>query len=126
MSSGSLGVSGIVLARAELFTALKLSGAAYLLLVGATNPKSAFFLAFIPQFLDLSRGAAAVALQFLALGLISALLNTLFEAAVTLAASRIRESAMARPGLIRRLGEMSGGAMIALGIGLAFTKRPAN
>jgi threonine/homoserine/homoserine lactone efflux protein len=42
-----------------------------------------------------------------------------------LAATRIRESATARPGLIRRLREVSGGVMIALGVGLALTRRPA-
>ena len=82
--AGGLGVSAIVLASAELFTALKFAGALYLVwlglktfreardvlaqplvtvgsqrafregvLVEALNPKTAaFFLAFIPQFLD--------------------------------------------------------------------------
>src|SRR5918997_6882636 len=88
--AGSLGVSAIVLASAELFTALKLVGAAYLVWIGlrtvraarrdafaalgggaavpavgarrafregvmveALNPKTAaFFLAFVPQFVD--------------------------------------------------------------------------
>jgi threonine/homoserine/homoserine lactone efflux protein len=97
--AGSLGVSAIVLASAELFTALKLIGAAYLVwmgvraflsarrdalaalsggeavppigsrrafregvLVEALNPKTAaFFLAFVPQFVDVSGN---VALQF--------------------------------------------------------------
>jgi threonine/homoserine/homoserine lactone efflux protein len=159
--AGSLGVSAIVLASAELFTALKLIGAVYLVWIGfrtfqsarretaaalagetvttsvgshrafrdgvmveATNPKTAaFFLAFIPQFVDLTRGH--VALQFVVLGFISVTLNTLADAIVTLAASRIRQSATSRPGLIRRLREVSGGAMIALGIGLVLTKRPA-
>ena len=160
--AGSLGVSAVVLASAELFTALKLMGALYLVWIGfrtfqsarretaaalagetvtrsvgprrafregvlveATNPKTAaFFLAFIPQFVDLSRGP--VALQFMAFGFISVTLNTLADATVTFAASRIREGAIARPGFIRRLREASGGVMIALGIGLALTKRPAN
>ena len=91
VAAGSLGVSAIVLASAELFTALKLIGAAYLVWIGfrtfqaarrdasaalgggsvaaapagahrafregvlveALNPKTAaFFLAFVPQFLD--------------------------------------------------------------------------
>jgi threonine/homoserine/homoserine lactone efflux protein len=159
--AGSLGVSALVLASAELFTALKLVGAAYLVWIGfrtfqsarresaaalagetvaasigprrafregvlveATNPKTAaFFLAFIPQFVDLTQGH--VALQFAALGFISVGLNTLADALVILAASRVRNSAMARPSLIRRLREFSGGVMIALGIGLALTKRPA-
>jgi threonine/homoserine/homoserine lactone efflux protein len=159
--AGSLGVSAIVLASTELFTALKLIGAIYLVWIGfrtlqsarretaaelagetvassvgprrafregilveATNPKTAaFFLAFIPQFVDLTHGS--IALQFVILGAISVALNTLADAAVVQAANRIRESATARPNLIRRLREFSGGAMIALGVGLALTKRPA-
>lgn len=160
--AGSLGVSAIVLASAELFTALKLIGAAYLVWIGfrtfqsarwetaaalagetvaasvgprrafregvlveATNPKTAaFFLAFVPQFVDLSEGT--VALQFMALGFLSVVLNTLADATVTFAASRIRKSATARPGLICRLREVSGGIMIALGVALALTRRPAS
>ncbi|BCH34483.1 RhtB family transporter [Mesorhizobium sp. L-8-10] len=159
--AGSLGVSAIVLASAELFTALKLVGAAYLVwlglrtfqsarreaatvldggaaappvgarrafregvLVEALNPKTAaFFLAFIPQFLEPTAGA--IALQFVVLGFVSVTLNTLADIVVAFAASGIREGAGARPGLIRRLREGSGGAMIALGIGLALAKRPA-
>ena len=160
--AGSLGVSAIVLASAELFTALKLIGAAYLVwlgvrtfqsarrdastgwngrsaappigprrafregvLVEALNPKTAaFFLAFIPQFIDPTQGH--VALQFVVLGFVSVALNTLADIMVAFAASGIRESAAARPALIRRLREASGAAMITLGIGLALAKRPAN
>jgi threonine/homoserine/homoserine lactone efflux protein len=160
--AGSLGVSAIVLASAELFTALKLIGAVYLVwlgfrtflaarreaatalnggvavppvgarrafregvLVEALNPKTAaFFLAFVPQFVDPSVGS--VALQFVALGFVSVLLNTLADVMVAFAASRIRKGAAARPGLIRRLREASGGAMIALGVGLALAKRPSS
>ena len=159
--AGSLGVSAIVLASAELFTALKLIGAAYLVwlgfrtfqaarreaatvlnggpvappvgprrafregvLVEALNPKTAaFFLAFIPQFVDPSAGH--IALQFVVLGFVSVALNTLADIVVAFAASGVREGAAARPGLIRRLREASGGAMIALGVGLALAKRPA-
>jgi threonine/homoserine/homoserine lactone efflux protein len=148
------------LASAELFTTLKLVGAAYLVwlgwrtfqaarreaanvlaggaveppigprrafregvLVEALNPKTAaFFLAFIPQFVDM---AGSVALQFVALGFISVVLNTLADIVVAFAASGLRDGAAARPELIKRLREASGGAMIALGIGLALAKRPA-
>ena len=159
--AGSLGVSAIVLASAELFTALKLIGAAYLVWIGfrtfrsarrdasagltggaaappigprpafregvlveALNPKTAaFFLAFVPQFVDPAGGQ--VALQFVVLGFVSVALNTLADVVVAFAASGIRDGAAARPALIRRLREASGGAMIALGIGLALTTRPA-
>lgn len=159
--AGSLGISAIVLASAELFTALKLIGAAYLVWIGlrtlrsarheaanaltggpatppigarrafregvlveALNPKTAaFFLAFVPQFVDPSKGSVAV--QFVVLGFISVVLNTVVDIVVAFAASGIREGAAARPTLVRRLREVSGGGMIALGLGLAFAKRPA-
>lgn len=159
--AGSLGVSAVVLASAELFTALKLVGAAYLawigirtfrsarrdaatalagsaaappvgprrafregVLVEALNPKTAaFFLAFVPQFVDPANGH--VALQFVVLGSVSVVLNTLADIAVAFAASRIRSGAAARPVLIRRLREASGAAMIALGVGVALARRPA-
>lgn len=154
--AGSLGVSALVLASAELFTALKLAGALYLVWLGwrairtaraealpgtpappigprralregmvveALNPKTAaFFMAFIPQFVDPAAGHAG--LQFVVLGTISVLLNTLADVAVALAAGRLRDGAAARPGLVRRLREASGAAMIALGLGLALAKRP--
>ncbi|SFK82577.1 LysE family translocator [Falsiroseomonas stagni] len=152
--AGSLGVSALVLASAELFTALKLVGALYLVWLGwrairtaraealpgtppigprralregvvveALNPKTAaFFLAFIPQFVDPAAGHAGV--QFVVLGTVSVLLNTLADVAVALAAGRLRDGAAARPTLVRRLREASGAAMIALGLGLAVAKRP--
>jgi len=42
---------------------------------------------------------------------------------VAVGASRIREGAAMRPGLIKRLREVSGASMIALGAGLALAKR---
>jgi threonine/homoserine/homoserine lactone efflux protein len=159
--AGSLGVSAIVLASAELFATLKLVGAAYLVWIGlrtirsarrdavaalaggsaappigprrafregvlveALNPKTAaFFLAFIPHFVDPAAGGVAV--QFLVLGFMSVALNTLADIVVAFAAGGIRDGAAARPGLVRGLREASGAGMIALGIGLALTKRPA-
>jgi threonine/homoserine/homoserine lactone efflux protein len=66
-----------------------------------------------------------VALQFLGLGFVSVVLNTLADIMVALAASGVREGAGARPALIRRLRAVSGGAMVALGVGLALARRPA-
>ena len=157
--AGALGVSALVLASAELFTALKLIGAAYLVWIGlrtwraarreasvleggmaappigarrafregvlveALNPKTAaFFLAFIPQFVDPAKGD--VALQFVALGSISVVLNTLADIVVAFAAGAIRDAAATRSTLVRRLREASGLGMVALGFGLALTRRP--
>lgn len=157
--AGSLGVSAIVLASAELFAALKLIGAAYLVWLGvrtfqaarrdavtggpaatpigarrafregvmveALNPKTAaFFLAFIPQFVDPSQGS--VAAQFVLLGFVSVLLNTLADIVVAFLAGRIRDGARASPVLIRRLRQGSGAGMVALGVGLAMARRPAS
>lgn len=159
VAAGSLGVSAIVLASAELFTALKLVGAAYLVWIGirtirsarqgsmlgempaapsvgprrafregalveALNPKTAaFFLAFVPQFLDPAAGH--VALQFMLLGVISVALNTMADLVVACGAGGIRDGAAARPALIARLRAASGAGMVALGVGLAFARRPA-
>ena len=92
--------------------------------IEALNPKTAaFFLAFVPQFVDPAKGG--VAMQFVLLGSISAALNTLVDVVVAFAAARLRDGATSRPQLVRRIREASGAAMVALGIGLAFAKRPA-
>lgn len=154
--AGALGVSAIILARAELFTALKFAGALYLVwlgirtfregrqtmpegvnpvgaarafregvLVEALNPKTAaFFLAFIPQFIE--PAGSHPALQFMALGLISVTLNTLADVVVVMMAATARRNLVRRPQLFQRLKQGSGLFIAGLGISLALVRRPAN
>jgi threonine/homoserine/homoserine lactone efflux protein len=89
--------------------------------VEAFNPKTAaFFLAFIPQFIDPAHG---IALQFILLGTTSVFLNSSVDALVVLTAARARTGLTQRPHVIRRLRQSSGLAMCGLGVGLALAKR---
>jgi threonine/homoserine/homoserine lactone efflux protein len=153
--AGALGVSAIILASAELFSALKFAGAIYLVWLGirtfreagyplpeqvdaagtsrafrdgvmveALNPKTAaFFLAFIPQFLEPAAGHPA--LQFIALGLISVTLNTLADVFVVAMAAAAQGSLSQRPHLLQRLRQGSGLFIAGLGLSLALARRPA-
>ncbi|WP_428686187.1 LysE family translocator [Reyranella sp.] len=94
------------------------------IVVEALNPKTAaFFLAFLPQFVDPSAGP--IWLQFLLLGLISVTLNTAVDVVVALLASRARSLATSRPEMLRRLRTAAGGLIAALGLALLFARRPA-
>ena len=95
------------------------------IVVEALNPKTAaFFLAFLPQFVDPAAGP--VWLQFLLLGLISVTLNTAVDVVVALLASRARSIAVGRPALLRRLRTAAGGLIATLGLALLFARRPAS
>jgi threonine/homoserine/homoserine lactone efflux protein len=92
-------------------------------IVEILNPKTAaFFLAFIPQFVDPAPGN--VALQFLILGTISVALNTAVDVVVTFGAARTRDGLARRPDLIKRIRQASGATLCALGAALAVAKRP--
>lgn len=94
------------------------------IIVEALNPKTAaFFLAFLPQFVEPSAGP--IWLQFLLLGLVSVAFNTVADIAVALLASHARSAATARPHLLRRLRQGSGLAIASLGLSLFFARRPA-
>jgi threonine/homoserine/homoserine lactone efflux protein len=90
------------------------------------NPKVAlFFLAFLPQFIDPSRGNPA--LQVVALGLLFDVNGTLVNLAVALASSRLADRlrrAEEPGGAGRMIQRATGGLFIALGARLAYGARP--
>ena len=90
--------------------------------VEALNPKTAaFFLAFIPQFVDPSRGN--LALQCALLGGISVALNTAADLIVVMLAARARAALARRPRAVTRLRQGSGMVLCGLGVSLAFARR---
>lgn len=149
---GAIGLSALVLTSAELFTVLKIVGAAYLFWLGikvvreaspkfpvsakrsgtasafregivveALNPKTAaFFLAFIPQFVDPTQGVAA---QFVVFGIITVALNTAVDIVVTYSAAGARAGMERRPLLIQRLRQGSGVVLCGLGATLLLARR---
>ncbi|MEM7776564.1 MAG: LysE family translocator [Pseudomonadota bacterium] len=94
------------------------------IVVEALNPKTAaFFLAFLPQFVDPSAGQ--VGMQFALLGIMTVAMNTTADLIVSYAGGALRSGLVARPQLLRRLGEVSGGTLCMLGASLALVKRNA-
>jgi len=86
------------------------------------NPKVAlFFLAFLPQFTDASRGPLPV--QFLLLGLVFIVNGTIVCLGYALAASWLGEWLDGRYGIATWLNRVMGGVFIALGLRLAFDSR---
>jgi len=91
------------------------------IIVEALNPKTAaFFLAFIPQFVD---PTAHVAAQFVVFGLISVALNTSVDLIVTHWAAKARAGLARRPSFIARTRQMSGAVMCGLGATLLVARR---
>jgi threonine/homoserine/homoserine lactone efflux protein len=93
------------------------------IVVEATNPKTAaFFLAFLPQFVD---PAGHVAVQFVVLGAVSVALNTGVDALVVLGAARIRRAVLAAPAAMRRVQQGCAAVLGGLGLALLLARRPA-
>jgi threonine/homoserine/homoserine lactone efflux protein len=91
------------------------------IVVEALNPKTAaFFLAFIPQFVDPSANVAA---QFIVLGLISVALNTSVDLVVTYWAAKARSGLARRLSFVTRTRQASGAIMCGLGTTLLFARR---
>ncbi|PYU87909.1 MAG: RhtB family transporter [Acidobacteria bacterium] len=89
-------------------------------LVNLLNPKTAlFFLAFLPQFVEPARGHAT--LQIFQLGVLFALMGWCSDSMWALLAGTVAERIRGSVRLRRTQGNLSGGALIALGLATAFS-----
>lgn len=89
-------------------------------IVNVFNPKTAlFFLAFLPQFVDVSKGQ--VALQMILLGLLFALLGILSDGAYAIAAGSFGQWLKSHAGVLRAQRYFAGSVFIALGVLTAAT-----
>lgn len=92
------------------------------ILAGTLNPKVAlFFLAFLPQFVDPTRGQ--VVTQFLLLGATMALLDTAYEMVLVCLLYRVRDRLRANTRWMAWQSKVSGAILIALGLRLAVQER---
>ncbi|MEO0456475.1 MAG: LysE family translocator [Cyanobacteria bacterium P01_A01_bin.114] len=152
--AAALGLSALLATSAIAFGVVKYAGAAYLIYLGVQtlrqpdtgsrdpaqrlaternalyqgittevlNPKTAlFFLAFIPQFVTLS---SPVVPQFMMLGAISVLLNTLVDLVVIGLAGPIGQWLQQSAILRRRQRQFSGWMLIGLGTYVAIADAP--
>ena len=89
-------------------------------LVNLLNPKTAlFFLAFLPQFVDPSRGNAS--LQILELGVLFSLMGWMSDSVWALLAGTFAAHIRGNARIRRAQRNVSGGALIALGLASAFS-----
>src|SRR5260221_8719561 len=88
--------------------------------VNLLNPKTAlFFLAFLPQFVDPSRGH--ITLQILQLGILFALMGWCSDSVYAVIAGTVAERIRGSLRLRRAQRNISGGGLIALGLASAFS-----
>jgi threonine/homoserine/homoserine lactone efflux protein len=86
--------------------------------VNTLNPKTAlFFLAFLPQFVDLARGRPGV--QILGLGLLFVLLGTITDGTYALSAGTAARWLRGRPRFLASERWISGSVYIGLGVAAA-------
>jgi threonine/homoserine/homoserine lactone efflux protein len=89
---------------------------------GILNPKIAlFFLAFLPQFVDPTRGS--VLLQFVALGSILATMDIVYESVLAVVASKLGDRFLNSSGGRVWRERLMGTVMIGLGLRLALSER---
>jgi threonine/homoserine/homoserine lactone efflux protein len=89
------------------------------IVVNVLNPKTAlFFFAFLPQFVDASRGK--VAGQILFLGLLFAVMGVLSDSVWALLAGTLAHALKRKTRWMRTQRYVSGGMLISLGVATAF------
>jgi threonine/homoserine/homoserine lactone efflux protein len=91
------------------------------IVVNVLNPKTAlFFLAFLPQFVDVSRGA--VGAQILVLGLLFVALGVISDGLYAVAAGTAGDWIRRDGWILRAERYVSGGVFVGLGVTAAFTE----